>query len=41
MLGNDIHAGLIPADRQLVGTMVENICYKNAAAYFGLEAGKL
>jgi glucuronate isomerase len=41
MLGADIQAGLIPADRQLVGSMVENICYKNAEAYFGLEAGKL
>ncbi|MGC4072065.1 MAG: glucuronate isomerase [Nibricoccus sp.] len=41
MIGADIQAGLIPADRQLVGTMIENICYKNAEAYFGLEAGKL
>ncbi|PTY02866.1 glucuronate isomerase [Opitutaceae bacterium EW11] len=41
MLGADIEAGLIPADRALVADMVENICYKNAARYFGLEAGKL
>jgi glucuronate isomerase len=40
MLGADIEAGLIPADRKLVGGMVENICYKNAADYFGLEPGK-
>jgi glucuronate isomerase len=41
MLGADIEAGLIPADRALVGGMVENICYKNAEQYFGLTAGKL
>jgi glucuronate isomerase len=40
MLGADIEAGLIPADRQLVGAMVENICYQNAARHFGLEAGQ-
>jgi glucuronate isomerase len=41
MLGSDIENGLIPADRELVGTMVENICYKNAQNYFGLVTGKL
>ena len=41
MLGADIEAGLIPSDQALVGEMVENICYKNAERYFGLEAGKL
>ncbi len=37
MLGADIQAGLIPADRALVGGMVEDICYRNAAGYFGLK----
>jgi glucuronate isomerase len=41
MLGADIEAGLIPADRKAVGELVENICYKNAARYFGLETGKV
>jgi glucuronate isomerase len=41
MIGNDIENGLIPADRALVGDMIENICYKNALNYFNLEAGKL
>jgi glucuronate isomerase len=41
MIGADVEAGLIPADRGLVGTMIENICYKNALNYFGLEAAKL
>ena len=40
MLGADIEAGLIPADRKAVGELVENICYRNAARYFGLATGK-
>jgi glucuronate isomerase len=36
MIGADVEAGLIPADRALVGGMVENICYKNAVNHFGL-----
>ena len=40
MLGADIQAGLIPADRKLVGGMVEDICYRNAERYFGLEVGR-
>ena len=39
-LGADVEAGLIPADRALVSTMVENICYKNAERHFGLEVGR-
>jgi Glucuronate isomerase len=34
MLGNDIEKGLIPNDMDLVGTMVQNICYYNAKQYF-------
>ncbi len=41
MLGADIEAGLIPADRKLIGSMVENICYNNAANFFGMEPGKI
>jgi glucuronate isomerase len=41
MIGSDVENGLIPADRELVGNMVENICYKNAVQHFGLEVGKL
>jgi glucuronate isomerase len=40
MLGADIKAGLIPADRHLVGGMVEDICYRNAERYFGLVVGR-
>ncbi len=35
MLGNDIEKGLIPRDEALVGRMVSDICYNNAARYFG------
>jgi len=41
MIGADVEAGLIPADRAPLGEMIEAICYKNALNYFGLEAGKL
>lgn len=37
MLGNDMTAGLIPNDFDLVGGMVRDISYYNAANYFGLD----
>lgn len=40
LIGSDVEAGLIPADGRAVGDLIENICYKNAAGFFGLEAGK-
>jgi len=35
LLGNDVENGELPADREWLGKMVENICYHNANAYFG------
>lgn len=36
MLGRDLERGLIPAsEMEAVGRMVEDICYRNAKAYFG------
>ena len=35
LLGNDVENGELPADREWLGKMVENICYHNAEAYFG------
>ena len=35
ILGSDMEKGLIPADFDLVGTMVKEISYENAASYFG------
>ncbi|MEX2395415.1 MAG: glucuronate isomerase, partial [Balneolales bacterium] len=34
MLGNDIEQGIIPEDYELVGELIENVCYKNALKYF-------
>ncbi len=36
-LGTEMEGGEIPADFALVGNMVKDICYNNAAAYFQLE----
>jgi glucuronate isomerase len=37
MLGNDVEAGLLPNDVELLGTMVEDICFNNAKNYFPME----
>ena len=37
ILGNDVQAGLVPDDMELLGSMVENISYNNAAEYFDME----
>ena len=34
LLGNDVENGELPADMELLGKMVENICYNNAVDYF-------
>ena len=34
LLGNDVEKGLLPDDRELLGKMVEDICYNNARRYF-------
>lgn len=34
LLGNDVANGEIPHDMELLGTMVENICFNNAKSYF-------
>jgi len=36
LMGTDIENGEIPADMELTGTMVKNICYYNAKNYLGL-----
>lgn len=36
MLGNDVESGQLPDETEWLGKMVENICYHNAKAYFGL-----
>lgn len=37
LFGTDMHKGLIPADMDLVGGIVRDICYYNARRYFGFE----
>lgn len=37
LLGKDIESGEVPADYDMVGTMVRNICFANAKAYLGLK----
>ena len=34
-LGKDVEKGELPDEPELLGQMVENICYKNARDYFG------
>jgi len=37
ILGNDVENGLIPGDMELLGRMVEDICFNNARDYFPME----
>ena len=37
ILGGEMARGLIPDDMELVGKMVGDICYNNAASYFGFD----
>ena len=39
LLGAEMEAGLIPNDLELIGGMVEDICYRNARRYFGFYDG--
>ncbi len=38
ILGNDVEAGLVPNDPEMLGKMVEDICFNNAKNYFAMEA---
>jgi len=37
ILGNDVEAGLLPKDMDILGEMVEDICFDNAKNYFPME----
>lgn len=37
VLGNDMAAGLLPRDFELVGELVKDVCFRNAATYFGFD----
>jgi glucuronate isomerase len=36
LLGNEVEAGLLPDDETLIGGMIKNICFDNAARFLGL-----
>jgi len=36
-LGNDVEGGELPNDMNLLGRMVENVCFNNAVEYFGMD----
>ena len=40
LLGEDVKKGLLPDDRDLLGKMVADICFFNAADYFKLPLGR-
>ena len=37
LLGTEIEQGLLPGDVEMIGRMVQGICYHNAADYFGFD----
>ncbi|WP_372794987.1 glucuronate isomerase, partial [Pontiella sp.] len=37
LIGKDVENGELPADMDLLGEMIENICYNNAVEYFGID----
>ncbi len=39
LLGREMEQGLLPADFDLVGPMVQDVCYHNGAGYFGFDLG--
>ncbi|MBV9849007.1 MAG: glucuronate isomerase [Armatimonadetes bacterium] len=40
LIGRDIENGEMPDDDHLAGPLIENICYRNAKNYLGLEASE-
>jgi len=39
LIGQDMANGELPEDMDLLGKLVEDVCYNNAVRYFGLEVG--
>lgn len=37
LIGNDVENGELPYDMDLLGKMIQDICYNNAVAYFGID----
>ncbi len=41
LIGQDIEAGELPADMELLGGIVKRICFRNTVDYLGLEPGRV
>ena len=39
LLGDDVRRGLLPDDRDLLGRLVQHVCFFNARDYFGFALG--
>jgi glucuronate isomerase len=37
IIGNDVERGLLPSDRSLLSTLIQDVCFRNARQYFGFE----
>ena len=37
LFGNDVENGELPADFDLIGETIKDICYRNAVSYFGID----
>jgi glucuronate isomerase len=37
LLGTEMEQGLLPNEMELIGSTVRDICYNNAAGYFGFD----
>src|SRR5215471_4549111 len=40
LMGDEVEAGLLPDDEKLIGRMISDICFNNAASYFGLKISR-
>ena len=38
LIGDEVEKGELPDDKDLIGDMVMDICYRNAVRYFGIDA---
>ena len=40
LVGGEVARGELPDDERLIGGLIEDVCSRNAAAYFGLDSAK-
>ncbi|MCP4709762.1 MAG: glucuronate isomerase, partial [Planctomycetes bacterium] len=39
LIGDDVEKGLLPRDTNILGEIIQNICYQNPKNYFAMECG--